>query len=121
LLDELLGLSRERRALEEHALDALTEVPHRPPFDTAHLEVEVAGERVLQVGEHLEVAPGQLSPRRGDNLAVGERGRELDHVPQRLVVEAATVALCQLSRRRGDNLPAVLRAAALENMRANVV
>jgi hypothetical protein len=67
------------------------------------------------------VAPGQLSPRCGGNLAVGERGRELDHVPQRPLVEAAPVALCKLSRRRGDNLPAVLRAAAFEHARVKVV
>jgi hypothetical protein len=70
---------------------------------------------------NFEVSPGRLSPRRGGYLSRKTEGRELDHLPQRLVVDLAPVALGHLSGRRGGNLPAPLGAPALKYVCVNVM
>jgi len=55
LTDELLGLLRQRRALVEHAVDSLRELPRAPAVDTAHLGVELSAERFLERDQDLEM------------------------------------------------------------------
>src|SRR5579875_569224 len=57
LPDQLLGLPRQRRPLEEHPADLRPERPDVPALEPAHLRIEVPLECVLQLEDLDEMAP----------------------------------------------------------------
>jgi hypothetical protein len=121
LADEGLWLLGERRALEQHAIDVLTQITRAPPLDATHLGVELALQRVLDRDEHGEVRPAQFSQQRCDNPGVGKYSRKLHHPAQVLLPEPAPVLRLQLLPRDGHDLGAILRAPLVEHLSADAV
>lgn len=70
--DQLVGLARERSALEQQGIQALLQAAGAPALLLAHLQIEVAFERVFDVDQGLDVRPAQLSPLCGDNVRIGK-------------------------------------------------
>jgi len=90
-------------------------------FWSAHLQIEVALERVVDVDKGPEMGPSQLSTHCGDNLCVGEGFRKSKHVAQILGRETATVFELQLSRQCRDNLLTIGGAFLFEHFGADAL
>jgi len=114
--NDLLGLLRERGALEEHAVDLLLKRAGAPALGTTHLCVELALQGILHRDQQFEMRPTQLSPQCRDNLGIGKCLRELEHPAQVLLLEAAPEPFHQLSPQCGDNLGAVLSPALFQDV-----
>ena len=81
--DQLFRLAGQCGTLKKHGVDFFIQGSGGPSFDAAHLDVEFAFERIVEVNQALEVGPGQLSPQRGDNLLVRKGLGKPNHVPKR--------------------------------------
>ncbi len=121
LFDQFFRLLRDGRTLVEHRLDALLQRPRAPALDAAHFGVKVALKRVLEINDRLEMGPAQLSQQCGDNLEIGKRLRETDHVAQRLVRVAPAELLFQLSPQCGDNFFPIRGPLFLEDVAADAI
>jgi hypothetical protein len=116
---QLDGLFRERRALEEHALDLGAEGADAPALDPAHLGVDIPLQRVVKRDYLDEVAPAQLSRQRRDDLPIREGLGEADHAEEVAGAEAVTEFGRQLCRRRRHNLFAVGGSPSLQDLGAD--
>ena len=65
---ELLRLPRQRRPLEEDAVDLRPQGADAPPLDAAHVRVEVTLQLCFERQKFDEVGPTQLSRQRRDNF-----------------------------------------------------
>ena len=115
LASQCTGVFRAGGALVKHSVDFVSQCTGAPSFDPAHLGIKVALERIIQVDEGLEVRPAQFSPQRGDNLGIGERFREANHVAQRFLTEASSKLRLQLSLQCGDNFLPIPRTLFLQH------
>src|ERR1017187_6265257 len=104
LAGQIAGFSADSGSLVKHSLNLVLERPRAPTFNPAHLCIEFALERVLQINDLPKVSPGQLFTQCVDNLAVWKNFGKTDHVKQVGAAETGTVIFAQLSTQCVDNL-----------------
>ena len=112
-------LSADRRSLVKQSLDLVSERPGAPAFNPAHLRIELALERGVEVNDLPELSPGQLFTQCVDNSDVWKGLSKSDHVKQIGAAETGTVIFAQLSTQCVDNLLTVSGSLVRENVLAN--
>jgi hypothetical protein len=106
--DHFLGLFADGRSLEKQPVDLLPQQPYAPPFQTAHFDVKVAFQRVVE-GEDLdEMAPTQLLRQCRNNSFVGELFGERHHSRKAGISESSPIFRCQLCRQCPHNPLSIL-------------
>src|SRR6185369_9468288 len=86
--DQFVRLLRQRRPLEEHAADPLSQRADAPPLNAAHFRVEITFQGRVQWDDFDEMAPTQLSRQCRDNWLVRKSLGKLDHPPNSLLCVA---------------------------------
>src|ERR1017187_3823181 len=79
---QFFWLPRQRGALEEHGTDLLSQRALVPALDAAHLGIEVALERVVQVDNEREVGPTQLCSQWLHNSGIREDLGKAHHIEE---------------------------------------
>src|ERR1039457_5860921 len=85
---QFFWLPRQRGALEEHGTDLLSQRALVPALDAAHLGIEVALERVVQVDNEREVGPTQLCSQWLHNSGIREDLGKAHHIEEVMPREA---------------------------------
>lgn len=115
-LDRFIRAARDGGPFKEHPADPASEGTNAPTFNTAHLRIEVALDRILQIKDFLEVTPAKAFRKLKDAAFFWPESREAHHVEQILPAETKAELVRQLSRQCRDNLLAVAGSLATEHL-----
>src|ERR1039458_8966400 len=113
---QFFWLPRQRGALEEHGTDLLTQRALVPALDAAHLGIEVALERVVQVDNEREVGPTQLCSQWLHNSGIREDLGKAHHIEEVTPREATAELRLQLCTQRGHYLLPILGPLLLHHV-----
>src|ERR1035438_718008 len=118
---QFFGLARKRRALEEHGADLLLQSALTPAFEAAHLRIEIALERVVQVDNEREVGPTQLCSQWLHNSGIREDLGKAHHIEEVAPREASPKLRLQLCTQRGHYLLPILGPLLLQDVLADAL